>query len=131
MTTIRSCVVGGLVVAMGIAGIAVAKAGCTLGCRYFHVAIGETVINGIQGNYCLVFPNNDRGGEVFGTDPSTLVNDILHGSKYEKCDAYDEHDCWTQCSRINVPYEADEPHNGNTVGDRSVWRYFCIEDSAE
>lgn len=129
MTTIRSCVVGGLLVAIGVAGLAVAKANCTKGCRTFHTAVGETVINGIQGNYCLVFPDAIRGGFVYGVEPSALVNDIFT-SELDDCHAYEEFDCWTQCVRI-IPYEADEPHNQHSVGNRTIWRYGCTEDSGE
>jgi len=129
MTTIRSCVVGGLLVAIGVAGLAVAKANCTKGCRTFHTAVGETVINGIQGNYCLVFPFDDRGGDVLNFEPSDLVNEIFI-RREEWCDAYDDFHCFSICM-LNVPYKAAEPNDGNKLGGRMVWRYLCVTDETE
>ncbi len=128
MTTIRSWVACGLVVAMGVAGIAVAKAGCTLGCRYFEVAIEATVINGIARDYCLIFDDAGRGGFVYGVEPSALVNNIFT-CELDDCVAYKEFDCHPDLVRI-VPYEAGvPPQYEESVGGRSVWRYSCIEGS--
>jgi len=130
MSTIRRWIVGGLVVAMGVAGIAVAKAGCTKGCRYFEAAVGEITFNGITKDYCMVFDDSGRGGFVYGTVPSVLVNDDFN-CEMDPCVVYKEFDCNSDCVRI-APYVVGVPPQYEIkLGDTSVWRYPCIEGSDE
>lgn len=103
---------------------------CEKGCTYFEIAIANvTPDTHPYGTYCLEFDDSDRGGHIY----TSIGSDLINGdSETDSCKVYRVEDCHViLCTNYNPVVAAERYWYATHIGTHDAIRFYCEYDYDE